>query len=157
VQKRTETRLLASERLKEFEDSPELLERKCSQLAEVIRRAKYLVVYSGAGISTSAQIPDYRGPNGIWTLLKNGQSLDSQNQVVLTTADPTLTHMSIRELYSRGTVKHIVSQNCDGLHLRSGIPKNALSEVHGNMYVEVCLKCCREYVRLFDVTENTRR
>lgn len=162
VRKRVEARLLSTQRLKEFEDSPEDLEDKCNQLAEIISSAKYLVVYSGAGISTSANIPDFRGTTGLWTLLKNGQGLDSQNldTQVLTSADPTLTHMAIKQLYAEGIVKHVVSQNCDGLHLRSGIPKMGLSEIHGNMYIEVCtnLKSCgREFVRTFDVAENTRR
>lgn len=52
-------------------------------------------------------------------------------------AEPTLAHMSLTKLHSEGYVKHIVSQNCDGLHIRSGLPSHAISEVHGNMFTEV--------------------
>jgi len=157
AKKRLETRLLASDRLKEQEDNADLLHDKCVQLSLAIQNAKYLIVYTGAGISTSANIPDYRGPQGLWTLMQKGQTMSENSNELLTTADPTLTHMALKGMYENGIVKHIVSQNCDGLHIRSGIPKTALSEVHGNMYIEVCSSCHREFVRTFDVTENTRR
>lgn len=143
------------ERLKEIEDPIEELDRKCQLLAEAISRATFVVVYTGAGISTAAQIPDYRGPSGVWTLLKRGQEFNQSFD--LSVATPTFSHMALYEMYNRGIVRHIVSQNCDGLHLRSGINQNALSEVHGNMFIEVCTACkpvC-QYIRLFDVTEKT--
>ena len=59
------------------EDNPEVLEQKSIELAMAIHRSERLVVYTGAGISTAANIPDYRGPNGVWTLKEKGITVKS--------------------------------------------------------------------------------
>jgi len=141
----------------EREESMEIIERKADTLAQLIEDANYIVIYTGAGISTSASIPDYRGPNGLWTQIKKTGTFSLTKSYDLTRAEPTFTHMAIKELCKRRIVSHVVSQNCDGLHLRSGIPQSYLSEIHGNMYIEVCPTCEKQYYRQADVTEKTSR
>lgn len=156
VSRRHKRRKTTELRKQEIEDSPTVLAKKCDRMAKAIQKAKYLIVYTGAGISTAANIPDYRGPNGVWTCLDQGRDIQTCD---LARAEPTFTHMALFTLFKKGKLKHIVSQNCDGLHLRSGIPRYSLSEVHGNMFIEVCKQCkpMRPYLRLFDVTERTSK
>ena len=59
--------------------------------------------------------------------------------------------MALVGLLNAGLLKYIVSQNIDGLHLRSGIPRSRLSELHGNMMMEIFESCGQEVVRSFDV------
>ncbi|KAF5949576.1 hypothetical protein HYC85_011569 [Camellia sinensis] len=66
-------------------------------------------------------------------------------------AMPSMTHMALVELERVGILKFVISQNIDGLHLRSGIPREKLSELHGNAFMELCPSCGVEYFRDFEV------
>uniref|UniRef100_A0A8I6A4L4 Regulatory protein SIR2 homolog 7 n=1 Tax=Rattus norvegicus TaxID=10116 RepID=A0A8I6A4L4_RAT len=149
LQGRSRRREGLKRRQEEVCDDPEELRRKVRELAGAVRSARHLVVYTGAGISTGRAASAWR-PFHLC-------SLKSNSAADLSEAEPTLTHMSITQLHKHKLVQHVVSQNCDGLHLRSGLPRTAISELHGNMYIEVCTSCIpnREYVRVFDVTERT--
>lgn len=151
------TKSVLRQREIEQEESLESIELKADALAQLIEDSNYIVIYTGAGISTSASIPDYRGPNGLWTQFKKTGKFLVNKEHNFASAEPTLTHMAIRELCRRKIVNHVVSQNCDGLHLRSGIPQSHLSEIHGNMYIEVCPNCEKQYYRQADTTDRTAR
>ncbi|XP_014894464.1 NAD-dependent protein deacylase sirtuin-6 [Poecilia latipinna] len=131
--------------LPESFDSSEELKAKVESLAQLIKESEYLVVHSGAGISTSSGIPDFRGPKGVWTLEEKGES--PHFDTTFEDARPSLTHMALLGLQRAGYLKYLISQNVDGLHVRSGFPRDKLSELHGNMFVEECEKCGRQYVR----------
>eukprot|EP01125_Pyxidicula_operculata_P017218 TRINITY_DN6022_c0_g1_i1.p1 TRINITY_DN6022_c0_g1~~TRINITY_DN6022_c0_g1_i1.p1 ORF type:complete len:442 (-),score=79.71 TRINITY_DN6022_c0_g1_i1:106-1248(-) len=70
----------------------------------------------------------------------------------MTAALPTYSHMALYALQREGILKYVISQNCDGLHLKSGILPENISELHGNAFLEYCLKCNTQYLRDFDAT-----
>ncbi|KAF1970392.1 NAD-dependent deacetylase sirtuin-7 [Bimuria novae-zelandiae CBS 107.79] len=130
-------------------DSPAKVEQVATQLAALIQNAKHFIVYTGAGVSTSAGIPDFRGPEGAWTKRAQGKELEFDGNKTLQ-AVPTATHMALVALQEKGLLKYVVSQNCDGLHRRSGIlPVNRISELHGNSNREYCKDCGKDYIRDF--------
>jgi len=144
---------LNDEEIKEFYDSEEELSVKIQKLGDFILNSSYMVIYTGAGISTAAGISDFRGPDGVWT--RRARGLDAVNpSVPKTKAVPTLTHMAIVQLMELGKLKLLVSQNCDGLHLKSGISPDRICELHGNTNVEACSLCGKVYYRAFPVRKN---
>jgi len=134
-----------------YEEDEATVRQKAKQLAEYVRNSKHCVIFTGAGISTSAKIPDFRGPEGVWTLKAKGLQAES---IKLESTIPTFCHMSIVSLKNRfqasGRAFYVISQNIYGLHRRSGIPAQEISELHGNSFKEICWKCNRDYLRTFD-------
>ena len=133
------------ETIRERYDSPAELKKKVDLLASLVRRAKHMVSFTGAGISTSAGIHDFRGPNGKWT--REAKGLQPLRGVSTVSALPTPTHMSLVALQKLGVLKYLISQNCDGLHRRSGFPASNISELHGNSNIEICERCGQGYFR----------
>ncbi|XP_016925815.3 NAD-dependent protein deacetylase Sirt6 [Drosophila suzukii] len=125
-------------------DNEDVVAEKCQELADLIKKSGHVVLHTGAGISTSAGIPDFRGPKGVWTLEEKGEKPDFN--VSFDEATPTKTHMAIIALIESGYVQYVISQNIDGLHLKSGLNRKYLSELHGNIYIEQCKKCRRQFV-----------
>lgn len=153
VQERLRQRNLKDERSKEVEDPADSLNTKLIKLCKMIKVASNaggVVVHTGAGLSTPAGIPDFRGPRGVWTLGAKGQSVEMG--IKYEDARPTKAHMIVAEFVKRGIFQHIVTQNVDGLHARSGLHPDALSELHGSVYVERCSSCGDNFFRPFDVT-----
>lgn len=134
----------------ELFDSREDLQSKIEELARLIGESRHLVAFTGAGISTSCGIPDFRGPKGVWTLQHKGKPLPKAD-LPFHQARPGITHMALVALHRLGILKFIISQNIDGLHLKSGIPRSCLAELHGSSFREVCSSCEKEYVRDFEV------
>ena len=110
------------------------------RVAEIIANSKYLVAFTGAGISTESGLPDYRGPEGVWTLRAKGLKPKLPSKP-MSQIEPNPSHYSLVELFKIGLLKYLISQNVDNLHLKSGIPSEILSELHGNSSRMKCLVC----------------
>ena len=121
------------------------------RLADLLKAAKReakvgeIVFHVGAGISTAAGVPDFRGPNGLWTSSRP----DALPEIA--SIEPSYTHRAMVALHRHGFINHVVSQNYDCLLLKAGFPAEHLSEIHGNLFVERCDDCDKEWMRDFAV------
>lgn len=127
-----------------------------ASLAAMLRAARRVVVFTGAGISTESGIPDFRSPGGIWTKMA---PIDFQDFVAsaelrkeawrrrfvmeetFAAVKPNAGHHAVAELVSRGLVGTVITQNIDNLHQDSGVPEGQVVEIHGNTRYAKCLEC----------------
>ncbi len=112
--------------------------KRIKTLAQWMDESKRLVVFTGAGISTESGLPDFRGPDGIWTRKAKGLPTQWPD---LSLAEPNPSHMAIAELQKLGKLNFLISQNIDNLHLKSGIRPELLAELHGNVTKLRCSRC----------------
>lgn len=123
-----------------------------------VEESSRVVVLTGAGISTESGIPDFRGPQGVWTKDPKAEKLSNihyymsdpdvrklawQGRLVhpAWTAVPNVGHRALVELEHRGKLHALVTQNIDGLHQRAGNSPDRVVEVHGTVHDVVCMKC----------------
>jgi NAD-dependent deacetylase len=131
---------------------------RVADLAAALRGASDVVVLTGAGISTESGIPDFRGPNGIWTKNPRAERMATlqyymgDRQVRIDTwkarlehpgwtAKPNPGHIALAELGRKRKVTTLVTQNVDGLHQLAGTPPDQLIEIHGTMREVMCMSC----------------
>ena len=127
-----------------------------TDLVDLLRQSRRILVFTGAGISTGSGIPDFRGPDGVWKRRQPVYYHDFMRSEAariehwdykleswpsFRAARPNATHEAVARLDEAGKVVAIVTQNIDGLHSRAGAPPARLVELHGtNSYVE-CQSC----------------
>jgi NAD-dependent protein deacetylase/lipoamidase len=123
-----------------------------------VEDARRLVVLTGAGISTDSGIPDFRGPQGVWTRNPEAEKLATlQNYLAdpdvrrrswrsrlespTWQARPNAGHRALVVLEDRGQLDTLITQNVDGLHQMAGSSPDRVIEIHGTMREVVCLSC----------------
>ncbi len=122
------------------------LDQHIETIARWIVECEHIVAFTGAGISTDSGIPDFRGPEGVWT--RRDAGLPAPRWRVLPgQAKPNASHLSLRELQRLGKLQFLITQNTDNLHRLSGIHPELLAELHGNGQLMRCLGCERLYTR----------
>lgn len=131
-----------------------------TRIAGWIHDAERVVALTGAGVSTGSGIPDFRGPNGVWTKEPEAERLSTYQNYVADpqvrrevwrrrlenpsfTAEPNASHRALVTLERDGYLHTVITQNIDGLHQKAGSDPGRVVEVHGTIHEVVCLGCDR--------------
>jgi NAD-dependent protein deacetylase/lipoamidase len=138
------------------------------RLLALLRGASRVCVLSGAGVSTAAGLPDFRGPFG---LAARGRRVTLKDFVadaaaraeywqqeeafvhLVRRASPAPLHRALAELHRRGRLSAVVTQNVDALHQAAGVPDERVIEIHGHLREVFCLDCAARFPRE-DVSER---
>lgn len=127
-------------------------------LAEYLRASKKALIFTGAGISTGSGIPDFRGPQGVWTrrqpvyyqdfMTSEAARIEHwdyklEGRDAFRAAQPNIAHHSIVRLETAGKLRSVVTQNIDGLHSLAGTSPARLVELHGSNALVECQSCHR--------------
>lgn len=129
-----------------------------AEIASWIRDAKRIVVLTGAGISTESGIPDFRGPQGVWTRNPEAEKMAtiqyymSDRKIRVRAwrmrvdheawqAEPNAGHAALATLERKGRLHTLVTQNVDGLHQAAGSSPDRIIEIHGTMREVMCMSC----------------
>ena len=122
----------------------------------LIRKARKILVFTGAGISTGSGIPDYRGPDGVWLkrepvlyqefIASTKAKLDywrykAETFPAFSAAAPNAAHLALAALEKTGRLRALVTQNIDNLHRAAGTHTDKLVELHGSGLYAECLDC----------------
>jgi NAD-dependent deacetylase len=127
-------------------------------LPDWLTAARRITVLTGAGISTESGIPDFRGPNGVWTRDPEAEKLSTLQYYVADpeirrrawqerrvhpawTARPNTGHAALVDLERQGRLRALLTQNIDGLHQRAGSSPELVVELHGTVHEVGCLGC----------------
>ncbi len=126
------------------------------ELWHLLRAARRVMVFTGAGVSTASGIPDFRGPDGVWKVRQPvlyGDFLLSEAARVeywewkleglgrMRAARPNAAHRACARLEAAGVLEAVVTQNVDGLHARAGVSRERLVELHGTDGRVECQAC----------------
>ncbi len=123
-----------------------------------VRDARQIVVLTGAGISTESGIPDFRGPQGVWTKDPDAEKTATLQYYVsdpeirkkawqnrlrseMWQAEPNSGHRALADLERKAALHTLVTQNVDGLHQAAGTSPERVVEIHGNVHEVKCLSC----------------
>ena len=126
--------------------------------AQMVREARKILVFSGAGLSTESGIPDFRSPGGIWdrydpadfyfqkilsdtAARKKYWKMSTEFYDTMKDARPNAAHLAVKELEDRGKLLAVVTQNIDHLHHRAGNSPDRIIEIHGTAFSVSCLAC----------------